>query len=131
LGCSQERLCFRAAYFQPTFSKYNGTAVPAAQWLHERMDLSVPVPRSSRSMTPFAAGVHVLVNLRRLSSPIESFVWDGSWFGHPGTELIDTYAGTPRLREMIDAGIDAANIIAAFAPEADRFRSYRGPYLLY
>lgn len=41
----------------------------------------------------FAAGVQILVGLKSLASPSEAFVWDGSWFGHPGTELIDMYAG--------------------------------------
>lgn len=108
-SCSKEFACFRAAYFQPTFSKYNSTAVPAVQWLHERLDLKCPsngyvaearlglAGNSEREKLPksslFEAAVKVLVGLRSLSSPPEAFVWDGSWFGHPGTELIDSYAG--------------------------------------
>jgi len=110
-ACPRERGCFRAAYFQPTFSKYNNTAVPAAQWLHERVDLQTPsnghaaecwsevagsrdtqcsaLPASSL----FEAGVVVLVGLKGLSVPPDAFAWDGSWFGHPGSELIDMYAG--------------------------------------
>jgi hypothetical protein len=125
-NCPKDFACFRAAYFQPTFSKYNNTAVPGVQWLHERVGLQTPSNgggcssrsssgsssssgRSSTSSsstssttTPppssvFAAGVQVLVGLRALSSPPEAFVWDGSWFGHPGSELIDMYAGKGRV----------------------------------
>lgn len=95
-SCPRELSCFRAAYFQPTFSKYNNTAVPAVQWLHSRLDLQTPsngflamAPQSSL----FEAGVAILVALKGLATPPEAFAWDGSWFGHPDTELIDMYAG--------------------------------------
>lgn len=110
-NCTLAGNCFRAAYFQPTFSKYNNTAVPAVQWMHERLDLKTPsnadmsctaykrtagddavMPRPTSAL--FEAGVRILVGLKGLAQPAEAFVWDGSWFGHPGTELIDEYAGT-------------------------------------
>ena len=109
-NCTAAENCFRAAYFQPTFSKYNNTAVPAVQWLHERINMQTPsngnnidkayrrstgddAVMSPPTSTLFEAGVRILVGLKGLSQPPDAFVWDGSWFGHPGTELIDEYAG--------------------------------------
>ena len=108
---------FRAAYFDPAFSKYNGTDCAGVGWV--------------RNVAPlFSNAASVLVALRDLSPP-GAFVWDGSWFGHPGSELIDQYAGTPRLRELIDAGASAGDLVAAFAPDASDFREARAPFLLY
>ena len=99
-SCPKDASCFRAAYFQPTFSKYNNTVVSAVQWLHERVDLKIPSNGYGSSLgdapssSVFDAAVKVLIQMKALSSPPEAFVWDGSWFGHPGTELVDMYAGT-------------------------------------
>jgi hypothetical protein len=41
----------------------------------------------------FKSATIILSILKELSIPSSSFIWDGSWFGHPGTELIDEYAG--------------------------------------
>jgi uncharacterized protein YbbC (DUF1343 family) len=108
---------FRAAYFNPTFSKYNGTDCAGVQWVRDVAPL-------------FAAAAQVLVALRDLSPP-GAFQWDGSWFGHPGPELIDEYAGTPALREMVDSGATAAEISDAFAGDAKAFRETRAAFLLY
>ena len=81
--------------------------------------------------SPFANGIKVLCAIRDLSNPPDAFQWDGSWFGHPGTELIDFYAGTPTLREMIDQGVSAEDIVLHFRPDAELFLQRRKPYLLY
>jgi hypothetical protein len=39
--------------------------------------------------------------------------------------------GTPRVREMIDAGLAASAVAAAFEEDAAAFRVSRRPYLLY
>lgn len=116
-GSRRGEALFRQAYFEPTFSKYNGTDCAGVQWLR---DVS---PR-------FQWAVRILRALRAAAAPPSAFAWDGSWFGHPGSELIDEYAGTPRLREMLDAGAGEAEILAAFAPEARAFRAARQPFLL-
>ena len=107
---------FRAAYFNPSFSKYNGTDCSGVQWMR-------------RVEPSFGVAMSVLAALRDLSG--ENFAWDGSWFGHPGTELIDQYAGTPELRKRLDAGQSAAEVAAAFSADASDFREARRPYLLY
>jgi hypothetical protein len=56
----------------------------------------------------------------------------GSWFGHNGTELIDSYMGTPLVREMIDDGTNAADIYdKAVKNELEQFIDFRSQFLLY
>lgn len=76
----QSGACFRSTYFQPTFSKYNDTVVPGVQWLADRSMASVH--------DPFLVATVVLQSFQKLANPKTAFVWDGSWFGHPGTQLI-------------------------------------------
>lgn len=120
--CPREASAFRAAYFEPVWSKYNNTVVPGVQWITRRTMLFLRdgpnkpsiVANDQPYVSPFAAGVQVLCAMRDLSTPADAFQWDGSWFGHPGTELIDSYAGTPLLREQVDAGWSADRIVAYY-----------------
>ena len=107
---------FRAAYYEPTFSKYNNTICNGVQWV--------------RGDSDFLAGLNILIETKSLSPP-GSFRWDGSWFGHPGTELIDEYMGTYRVREMIDDGWTAERIDRYFAEDIENFVISRSPYLIY
>lgn len=109
-------LYFRAAYYEPTFSKYNNSICNGVHWVRGKSD--------------FLAGLNILIVSKSLSQN-ESFHWDGSWFGHPGTELIDEYMGTYRVREMIDDGWTAERIDNYYAEDADNFVTTRAPYLLY
>ena len=102
--------------------------VPGVQWFPWR---SAQLASSGASVSPFAQGVRILCAIRDLSVPKSAFVWDGSWFGHPGTQLIDEYAGTPSLRQMIDAGLDSAQIVQTYEAEVALFRHQRKQYLLY
>ena len=77
----------------------------------------------------FGEGMKLLVALRETNS--SAFRFDGSWFGQPGTVLIDRYAGTPRLRELIDAGLSWHEVAGAFSAEARTFEAARKPFLLY
>eukprot|EP01032_Pedospumella_encystans_P025769 gene25769-29113_t len=90
--------CYRAAYFQPTWSKYNHTVVPGVQWFPWRsvqaatlLTSNLPSTNNTASASPFVQGVQILCAMRDLSVPADAFQWDGSWFGHDGTELIDFY----------------------------------------
>mmetsp|Transcript_76995 Transcript_76995/g.154441 ORF Transcript_76995/g.154441 Transcript_76995/m.154441 type:complete len:411 (-) Transcript_76995:26-1258(-) len=110
-------LSFRAAYFSPSFSKYNGTDCSGVQWVNG-------------ASPAFTGAIEILIALKDLGG--DAFAWDGSWFGHPGTELIDEYAGTPLVREYIDAGVLSADeISAAFAEDIALFRQKRAPFLIY
>jgi beta-N-acetylhexosaminidase len=112
------RPSFRAAYFDPSFSKFNGTDCAGVQWV--------------RKVAPsFETALSILVTLRKMAVPLSSFSWDGSWFGHPGNELIDDYMGTPRVRELINGGFSARAISIAFSKDASDFSTARKPFLLY
>lgn len=82
--------------------------MPGVQWFPWRTSVAATVDTTSGSTStttsttstpgsinesPFASGIRVLCAIRDLSTPADAFYWDGSWFGHPGTELIDFYAG--------------------------------------
>lgn len=139
LSSDPSKVAFRAAYYQPTYSKYANETIAGVQWLVERTLSSAASDGAAAAAaaadgvayTPFATGTAILCAAARLAQPVGAFQWDGSWFGHPGSELIDEYAGTPCYREMIDAGLSAAAIAAHFKPEADAFASSRSSYLLY
>jgi uncharacterized protein YbbC (DUF1343 family) len=125
--------CFRAAYYQPTFQKYNNTMIEGVQylekvqWIHASSSSA-----SSFVLRNFSSAVSLLIKLKELADPKDSFQWDGSWFGHPGTELMDQYAGTDQLRIMIDSGYSTEEIVNYFAPETDKFnQEVRSKYLLY
>lgn len=111
--------CFRAAFFTPTFFKYNGSVVPAVQW--------VRLPTSGET---FPAAVRILLALRELAHEGD-FRWDGSWFGTAGSRLLDLYAGTPELRVLIDENATAESITARFGKDSALFVKERTPYLRY
>ncbi len=87
----------------------------------------MPPPSSSI----FEAAAHILVTLKRLSDPSDSFQWDGTWFGYPGSQLVDFYAGTPRFRELIDEGKSVAEIVAYFDRDVQDFTEIRKAFLIY
>ncbi len=69
---------------------------------------------------PVKTAVHMIAALKQLYPT--QFQWRGS---------IDRLAGTPILREMIDAGRPAEEICALWAQEVERFGKVREKYLLY
>ncbi len=74
---------------------------------------------------PVATGVHVLDAFNRQAEAhgITDFI------DRPPT--FDLLAGTTRLREMLDAGTPADQIVAAWTATAENFVELRDPYLLY
>ncbi len=74
---------------------------------------------------PVATGVHVLDAFNRQAEAlgIDDFI------DRPPT--FDLLAGTTRLREMLEAGATADEIVAAWAGSAEQFAARRAPYLLY
>jgi hypothetical protein len=150
---------FRACFFEPSFFKFNFTVVGGVQYFPH--DPSAPPAQqpSASSLSPqsaegpraaprqggdgidgiasFTVGAHVLATWHRLFGPQNpggknfTFAWDGSWFGHPGEQLIDWYAGTPRLRELVDQGMDALSITAAFDEDVKAWRATRKAFFSY
>ena len=77
---------------------------------------------------PVAMGIHLLATLKKLYP--EGFRWR-SPSRSTGKSYIDLLAGTPRLREMVDAGETPQKTIAALNVGLEGFLAVRGKYLLY
>jgi len=77
---------------------------------------------------PVAMGVHLLTTLRKLYPA--DFRWR-SPSRSTGAYYIDLLAGTPKLRQLVDAGEAPEKIIAALETGAEEFAARRGKYLLY
>ncbi|MDP9371878.1 MAG: DUF1343 domain-containing protein [Chloroflexota bacterium] len=122
-------------------AELNALALPGVRWRpaaftpwHGRVHVGVPCggvqfhPTDRDAFRPVAAAVHLLATTRRLAP--EGFGWRPPWA--EGSRLpIDLLAGTPRLREALDAGTPPAAIIAGWEPALARFAETRHPYLLY
>lgn len=101
--------------FAPTWWKFNGTACGGVELV---------APNAAGA---WARGVELVAALR----DAVGLTWDGSLFGTPGGRLLDLYAGTPKLRELLEAGASAAEVVAAFAGDAAAWEDARRPFLLY
>ena len=77
-----------------------------------------------RSFLPVATGIHLLEALVRRGEAAGEEVIDRP-------EWVDLLSGTTRLRELLDAGTPAADIVAAWADEVAAFDELRRPYLRY
>jgi hypothetical protein len=104
--------------------------VAGVQWIHNSNQCH-PTGEIQPLQNIFLDGTRILCAVKELSNPSSSFQWDGSWFGHPGTELIDQYAGTPLYREMIDDGFTAEEIVSSFSNDEVQFLQIRKEFLLY
>ncbi|MEH0651457.1 DUF1343 domain-containing protein [Streptomyces scabiei] len=102
---------FREAYFAPTFSKFQGKTVGGVQiHVHDRA-----------AYDPVRTGIGLLVTARR--------VWSG--FAWRPDNWIDKLTGSARVRTMIDAGADTAEVVAGWQEELAAFRRVRKEYLVY
>ncbi|WP_439116342.1 exo-beta-N-acetylmuramidase NamZ family protein [Paludifilum halophilum] len=106
---------FREAYFNPTFSKYEGENVGGVQ-------LHIEDPER---FSPILTGITIIQEVKRLYP--EDFAWrkdgDSYW--------IDKLTGSDRIRTQIDEGIPAREITAGWQKELKDFRQVRKEYLLY
>lgn len=102
---------FREAYFAPTFSKFEGKTVGGVQLhVHDR-----------EAFDPVRTGVGLLVTAKR--------AWPG--FAWREDNWIDKLTGSTRVRTMIDAGADTAEVVAGWREELAAFRRVRAEHLLY
>ncbi|MBD0712181.1 MULTISPECIES: exo-beta-N-acetylmuramidase NamZ domain-containing protein [unclassified Streptomyces] len=102
---------FREAYFAPTFSKFQGKTVGGVQvHVHDR-----------ESFDPVRTGIGLLVTARRS--------WSG--FAWRPDHWIDRLTGSTRVRTLIDAGADVAEVTGAWEGDLRAFRAVRKEYLLY
>ncbi|MEU2949893.1 exo-beta-N-acetylmuramidase NamZ family protein [Streptomyces xanthochromogenes] len=102
---------FREAYFAPTFSKFAGKTVGGVQLhVHDR-----------ELFDPVRTGIALLVTAKR--------VWSG--FAWRSDHWIDKLTGSALVRTMIDAGATADEVVAAWQPGLEAFRTVRRKHLMY
>ncbi|MFM9367886.1 exo-beta-N-acetylmuramidase NamZ domain-containing protein [Streptomyces sp. Da 82-17] len=102
---------FREAYFAPTFSKFQGKTIGGVQLhVHDRGRFDA-----------VATGIGLLVTAKRS--------WSG--FAWRSDHWIDKLTGSTQVRTMIDAGAEAAEVVAAWQGELAEFRAVRRKYLAY
>lgn len=112
---------FREAYFSPTSAGQK----PA---LLNKPCAGVEVKIVDRgAYDPIRTGVAMLVEARKYPA----FAWRQDAWDQLRPYWIDTLTGSPRLRTMIDAGADVADVVGAWADELAAFDRQRQPYLLY
>ncbi|SCL69097.1 Protein of unknown function [Micromonospora citrea] len=61
----------------------------------------------------------------------DAFAWRRDSWDAARPYWIDKLTGSPRLRTMIDAGADVADVVGAWADELAEFNRRREPQLLY
>ncbi|MGI6146914.1 MAG: DUF1343 domain-containing protein [Firmicutes bacterium] len=106
-----EGVRFRPAHFRPTFSKHSGAECAG-------VELYITDPRR---IQPLRVGLEILSAVHKQNP--DRFSWNAPF--------IDRLAGGPDLREAIDRGRTAEEILRSWAPQLDEFLSARKGYLLY
>jgi uncharacterized protein YbbC (DUF1343 family) len=112
---------FREAYFTPT-------AAGQKPLLLNKLCAGVEVKVIDRAaFDPIRTGVAMLVEAHKYPA----FAWRYDTYDPARPYWIDKLTGSPRLREMIDAGSDVDDVVGAWADELADFDRRRQPYLLY
>ncbi len=111
---------FRAAAFEPTFQKHAGTTCGGCQ-IHVT---------ARGAFAPVAAGVAVLRESYGLAP--DRFKWRDPPYEYEHEKMpFDILAGSPELREQIEAQVPFEDIVAGWKPGEQEFAEIRRPYLLY
>jgi molybdopterin-guanine dinucleotide biosynthesis protein MobB len=105
--------------FRPMFDKHAGETCGGCL-------LQITDPAAFR---PFQTGLRVIEAARRLS--LLEFAWRTEPYEFEARPAIDLLTGSPRFREMVDAGGNLRAEIARHYDAAQPFFSRREPYLLY
>ncbi|MQA09167.1 MAG: DUF1343 domain-containing protein [Pseudonocardiaceae bacterium] len=103
---------FREASFVPTFGKFVDETCGGVQ-------LHITDPERFEAIR---TAIAMIVTAKRLHPRI--FAWRDDHF-------IDKLSGSDRLRTMVDAGADVAEIVGAWQDELTAFRRQREQYLIY
>ncbi|MEU5944652.1 DUF1343 domain-containing protein [Micromonospora sp. NPDC047465] len=112
---------FREAYFTPTAAGQK----PA---LLNKLCAGVEVKVVDRATyDPIRTAVAMLVEARKYPA----FAWRSDSWDAARPYWVDKLTGSPRLRTMIDAGADVADVVDAWADELAQFDRRRAPHLLY
>ncbi|MEV0618213.1 DUF1343 domain-containing protein [Nonomuraea sp. NPDC050404] len=109
----------REAYFQPTFSLYQGKSCGGIQLYVE----------DRRRLDAVRLGIAVLATAKSLYP--DGFAW--SDVGTPGSPKywIDNLTGSTWVRTALDAGKSIDEVINGWQTDLDRFRPVREKYLMY
>lgn len=119
-GLDLPGVSFRACVFRPTFHKHAHAACGGVQ-LHVR---------DRRSFLPYRTGLAVLWAVKQLWP--ERFGWRQEPYEfRPDVPAIDLLAGTPAVRETIDAGASFEAVLTAATFGTERFEAARPRALLY
>jgi len=111
---------FRAGGFTPTFQKHAGRPCGGVQ-------LHVTDPRTFR---PVACALAVLVAARKLAPA--DFAWRAEAYEFVRDKpAIDLLAGSPWLREAIDAGATLPELLQPWREDEHRYQEERRGFLLY
>jgi uncharacterized protein YbbC (DUF1343 family) len=111
---------FRPLVFRPTFHKFRGEPCGGVQ-IHVT---------DRRTFRPLRTGVAFLRQIRRLW-PAE-FKWRYRTYEFVQDKpAIDLLAGSPLLRQQIEAGTPTAEIAASWAQDEQSFRAHRRSVLIY
>jgi uncharacterized protein YbbC (DUF1343 family) len=111
---------FRSAYFEPTFHKHAQVGCGGCQiHIMDRV-----------SFQPVAAGVAVIDAFKRASP--DRFEWRPPPYEYEYTKPpIDVLYGSAKLREGLDAGARAAELVRSWEPGVRAFLPVREKFLLY
>jgi len=112
---------FREAYFSPTSAGQKPGLLnkPCA-------GVEVKVVDAAR-FDPIRTAVAMLVEARKYPA----FAWRADTWDAARPYWIDKLTGSTRLRMMVDAGADVAEVVGAWSAELAQFDRRRRPYLLY
>ena len=111
---------FRPAFFEPTFQKHARRSCGGCQ-IHVL---------DRRIFEPLRTAVELIAEFRR-ESP-DKFAWREPPYEYEHEkEPIDILYGSDRLRRTLDAGGDAADLIASWREDEEDFRRQRREFLLY
>ncbi|MBM6402547.1 exo-beta-N-acetylmuramidase NamZ family protein [Phycicoccus sonneratiae] len=111
-------VAFREAYFNPVVNKHVGKVCGGVQ-VHVTDPLRLDGPR---------LGAEMLVAAKALYA---DFAWRQDSYDPARPFWVDKLTGSPRLREMVDAGAPADEVVGAWREELAAFDRRRKPYLLY
>jgi uncharacterized protein YbbC (DUF1343 family) len=109
---------FREAYFNPVVNKHVGVVCGGVQ---------VHVTEPGRLDGP-RLGAEMLVAAKALYA---DFAWRKDSYDPARPFWIDKLTGSPRLREMVDAGASADEVVGAWKAELAAFDRRRRQYLIY
>jgi uncharacterized protein YbbC (DUF1343 family) len=111
---------FRPARFEPTFHKHASTPCGGCQ-IHVT---------DRRAFRPVETGVS-LIEAVRAAGP-DRFAWRDPPYEYEATKPpIDILFGSARLREALESGASAADVVRDWTPEVQRFLDLRASFLMY